>query len=65
MVIFDYNMAKPEAVTTIKRSWKNFSKSKLCNMFRSTCWELQIDLVQDCWNELEHKPIQVVDTLVP
>jgi hypothetical protein len=29
MVIFDYSMAKLKAVTTIKRSWKNYSKSEI------------------------------------
>jgi hypothetical protein len=64
-IMFEYNIVKPKPVTTIRRNWKNYSQNRLLNMLGNVNWNLQGDLVQDCWNELENKLISIVDDIVP
>ena len=50
---------------TFRRSWKNYSKEKLNEHLMEVQFDLEILTVQDLYNEIENKIINIVDTVAP
>ena len=49
----------------IKRDWRHYSKESLLRGLHSCNFDVEINDVQQLWNNMENEIIQVVDTLIP
>ena len=65
LIYLKYDEAKPEPKKSFKRSWQQYSQSKLVSMMSLLNWEIESDSVQDCWNEIENKLVNIIDILAP
>ena len=62
---FSVRANKLVPLTTKRRDWRAYSKEKL-NVKRSLIdWSIGVDDVQEYWNVLENKLINIVDEIVP
>jgi hypothetical protein len=50
---------------SIRRSWKNYSKTALCRLLANEDWSCESDTVQGTWNVFENKLVRIIDTIVP
>ena len=54
-----------EGSCSIRRSWKNYSKTALCEMLANEDWSCESDTVQGTWNIFENKLVRITDKIVP
>jgi hypothetical protein len=65
MIVFTIKSNKQKPTHTLRRDWKNYDKSKLCDKLNQIDWSCDADSVQGCWNDFESKLLRVVDDLIP
>lgn len=65
MIVFTIKSNKQKPTHTLRRDWKNYDKSKLCDKLNQIDWSCDADSVQGCWNDFESKLLKVVDDLIP
>jgi hypothetical protein len=65
MIILDSDLVKPEAVSTIRRNWQNYTRINLYNMLIYQHWVLHSDSVQDCWNKFESNLNRAINGKAP
>ena len=53
------------AKISYRRSWKNYTKESLINQLMEVQYDLEITTVQDLYNEIENKIINIVDKVAP
>jgi hypothetical protein len=54
-----------EGSCSIRRSWKNYSKTALCEMLANEDWSCESDTVQGTWDIFENKLVRITDKIVP
>ena len=52
-------------VESINRDWRKYSKEVLLNELELIEWDLEVNNVQNMWDEFESKLVKVVDKIVP
>jgi hypothetical protein len=64
LIMFKYGIEKPKETITFKRSWCKYSNNVLCDKLSEEDWDAKSDSVQSCWDAIENKIINIVDTLI-
>ena len=65
MICFNLRLDKSVKQSSMKRDWRSYSKTLLCEKLAVMDWTINDDSVQGYWNCFENKLIGVVDVLVP
>ena len=52
---------KPQPKVTLRRDWRLYSKDGLCEKLGLVDWSNNANNVQEAWNDLENKLVNVVD----
>ena len=65
LIIAQASIARSLPKTTQRRDWRHYSKDLLCEKLSVVDWSSNASSVQESWNDLECKIINVVDTLIP
>ena len=65
LVTLKIDIEKPKETITYKRAWSKYSKNELCDKLSEEDWDSLPDTVQSCWDVIENKIINIVDSLIP
>jgi exonuclease III len=65
MVYCTYNDSKHKPTYCQKRNWMHYNKEELVMLLSQIPWEIKSDSVQDAWNEIEYKLINIIDRVAP
>ena len=52
-------------VDELKRDWRFYSKSLLCNKLANVEFDVSSNNVQECWNDFETRLVMIVDEILP
>ena len=57
LIVLSVDVAKAKHCKTFKRDWRNYSKNDLLTRLNNVGWCMNIDNVQEFWNDIEMKII--------
>ena len=65
LIIAQCCITRPLPKITQRRDWRHYSKDNLCEKLSTVDWSSNASSVQESWNDLEYKIINIVDELIP
>ena len=65
LITITINLEKVKNVNLYKRDWRNYSKENLTCLLNNVEWCTDFDNVQDLWNDIEMKIVNVADSVAP
>jgi hypothetical protein len=65
MVVSSVIGGKGNLIDFLRRDWRKYSLSFLCEMLSKEDWNIGVSDVQGYWNCFENKLINIVDQIVP
>ena len=65
LIVLTISSDKAEIKQVMRRDWRGYTAVKLNAKLSTVKWENDIDQVQDHWNSLERKLVEICDELAP
>ena len=65
LITFEINSDQPVLKSTIKRDWRFYNKDLLISNLANQNFNMEVNDVQQFWNQMENKIVDVIDILAP